>query len=413
MKTVYFDCFAGASGDMLLGALLDLGLPLDSLKKELDKLNLSGYEINAQRSLKCGISAMQVSVETIDGKSFTSSHHENSGVQSRSLSDIVKILTDAPLPPTPQARALKAFRRLGEVEAFIHNVPIETIHFHELGAIDSIIDITGFFLAMDILNIDRVISSPLPVGYGYINSAHGNMPIPAPATAKILEGVPVFDNGMEGEVLTPTGALLLSESAESFGRMPSMTISSVGHGSGIMDKPMPNIVRAFLGQVDPPPSNELHPETISVLETNIDDMNPEVFPYVIDGALSLGALDAFIIPTVGKKGRPASLLIVLCPAKRQDALLEFIFQETTTLGIRYRLTERMTIKRDWIEVNTPWGRVRIKRAHLRGDVVNLAPEFEDCRKLAESSGVPLRKILDVATSAGREASIQKGMTEES
>ncbi len=411
MKTVYFDCFAGASGDMLLGALLDLGLPLGSLKEELDKLNLAGYEINTQRSVKCGISAVQVNVETIDGKFTTSSHHEKSGSKSRSLSDIEKILTDAPIPPAPRARALKAFRRLGEVEASIHNVLIETIHFHELGAIDSIIDITGFFLAINLLNIERIISSPLPVGYGTINNAHGHMPIPAPATAKILEGVPVFDNGMKGEVLTPTGALLLSESAESFGRMPAMTISRVGHGSGKMDQPIPNIVRAFLGDADSSPSDEINAETISVLETNIDDMNPEIFPYVIDGALSLGALDAFIIPTVGKKGRPASLLTILCPAKCQDALLQYLFQETTTLGIRHRLTERMAIKRDWMEVDTPWGRVRVKRAYLRGEIVNLAPEFVDCRKLAESSGVPLRKILDAATLAGREASIQKEITE--
>ncbi|MBT4092928.1 MAG: LarC family nickel insertion protein, partial [Nitrospinaceae bacterium] len=231
----------------------------------------------------------------------------------------------------------------------------------------------------------------------------GKMPIPAPATAKLLEGVSILDNGLQGEVLTPTGALLLSESAEAFGPMPPMAITDVGHGSGEMEQPIPNIVRAFLGEsiTDEATSRSAHPNTISVLETNIDDMNPEIYPHVLDGVISRGALDAFLVPTVGKKGRPAILLTLLCPTSLQDDLIAYLMRETTTLGVRYRQTSRATAERDWLEVETPWGSVRIKRARFEGVVVNLAPEFEDCRKLAKSSGAPLKEIINAATAAAK------------
>ena len=394
MKTIYFDCFAGASGDMLLGAMIDLGLPLETLMAEIAKLELGPCGISAHKTQKCGVSATQFRVDLEhaehDGRDHSSTH-------GRPLSGIEKIIGEAPIPSTAKASALKAFRRLGEVEAGIHNVPVESVHFHEVGAVDAIIDITGFFLALGMLGVERVLASPLPVGRGFTGGAHGRMPVPAPATAKLLEGVSVLDNGLQGEVLTPTGALLLSESAEAFGPMPPMTITAVGHGSGEMDQPVPNIVRAFLGEMAA--SSTTHPDTISVLETNIDDMNPETYPYVLDGAMALGALDAFLVPTIGKKGRPASLLTILCPVDSQEPLIAYLMRETTTLGVRHRQTSRTTAKRDWLEVETPWGRVRVKRAHFQGAVVNLAPEFEDCRKLAESTGAPLKEIISAAAAA--------------
>lgn len=397
MKTIYFDCFAGASGDMLLGAMLDLGLPLETLTAEIAKLELGPCGINAHKTVKCGISATQFRVKSPEAEHADHNHPSTHG---RPLSGIEKIIKNAPIQSGAKAAALKAFRRLGEVEAGIHNVPVESVHFHEVGAVDSIIDITGFFLALDILGVERVLASPLPVGRGFTGGAHGKMPVPAPATAKLLQGVPVLDNGLQGEVLTPTGALLLSESAEAFGPMPTMTITAVGHGSGEMDQPVPNIVRAFLGEGTA--LSSAHPNTISVLETNIDDMNPETYPYVLDGAMKQGALDAFLVPTVGKKGRPASLLTLLCPVDKQEALIAYLMRETTTLGVRHRQTSRVTAERDWLEVETPWGRVRVKRAHFEGAVVNCAPEYEDCRKLAESSGAPLKEIISAAAAAARE-----------
>jgi uncharacterized protein (TIGR00299 family) protein len=398
MKTIYFDCFAGASGDMLLGSMIDLGLPLEVLLAEIAKLKLAPCDISAYKSEKCGISATQFRVNTPE---VEHANHSYSSTRGHPLSKIEKIIREAPIQSTAKASALKAFRRLGEVEAGIHNVPVESVHFHEVGAIDSIIDITGFFIALEMLGIKRVLASPLPVGKGFIGGAHGRMPVPAPATAKLLEGVSVLDNGLQGEVLTPTGALLLSESAEAFGPMPPMTILTVGHGSGEMEQPIPNIVRAFLGEsaIEPVASPTTHSDTTSVLETNIDDMNPETYPYVIDGAMRHGALDVFLIPTVGKKGRPAILLTVLCPTEKQEALIVYLMRETTTLGVRHRQTSRVTADRDWLEVETPWGGVRVKRARFEGAVVNLAPEYEDCRKLAESSGVPLKEIISAATAA--------------
>ncbi|MEE9255902.1 MAG: nickel pincer cofactor biosynthesis protein LarC, partial [bacterium] len=366
------------------------------------------WRLSAERTVKRGVSATQFLVDAPQPAGGTGgavgegeSHGHANGL-GRSLSGIERLLREAPLPPRPRERALAAFRRLGKVEAEIHDVPIERIHFHEMGAVDSIVDITGYFIALELLGIERVISSPLPVGRGFTASAHGRIPIPAPATARLLEGVPILDNGMEGEVLTPTGALLLSESAESFGPMPSMTVTAVGHGSGRMDQPIPNIVRAFLGESEESKSTPA-PGTIAVLETNIDDMSGEIFPYVIEGALALGALDAFAIPSVGKKGRPASLLTILCPLELQDELTRYLFRETTTLGVRYRSAERAVAERDWAEVDTPWGRVRVKRARYRGETVNIAPEFEDCRKLAESAGVPLKEVLAAAAAAGKAA----------
>lgn len=415
MKTVYFDCFAGASGDMLLGALLDLGLPMASLEEQLAKLGIREYRLSLQRVLKRGVTASQFRVEPQPmGNRPSGRHHDDEDERngatgiSRSLTEIERLIGEAPLLKSAQSKAIKAFRRLGDVEAGIHGVPVEKIHFHEIGGIDSIVDITGYFLALELLNVDRVVASSLPVGRGLIDCAHGRMPVPAPATAKLLEGIPVFDNQLEGEVLTPTGALLLTESVESFGPMPAMKISAVGYGSGEKEQLIPNVVRAFLGESSSAPQTDDPPGTISVLETNIDDMSAEMIPYIIEKAYSEGALDAFVTPAVGKKGRPGYLLTLLCQVERKEILTRLLFRETTTLGIRYRTTNRATAERDWIEVDTPWGRVRVKRALYQGEVVNVAPEFEDCKKMAETKGIPLKEIINNAAAAGRFAKKREG-----
>ncbi len=407
MKTIYFDCFAGAAGDMLVGALIDVGLDFTALEAELAKLGIEGYSLSSEHVLKQGVTAQKFRVNIThethhhhhgEGHSHGAHHH------GRSYSRIREILEQAPIPEAPKARAISAFRRLGVVEAGIHGVSLDEIHFHEVGAIDSIIDVTGYFLGLHILGVERVAASPLPVGSGFVQCAHGRMPVPAPATAKLLEGALVAQSDLEGEVLTPTGALLLTESAEFFGPVPEMTITRVGYGAGDKDQPdTPNVVRAFLGESEASPESDGPPTTIAVLEANIDDMSPELFPHVIEGALKAGALDAFSIPVTGKKGRPAQLLTILSPLENQDALTRFLFRETSTLGVRRRTTRRAVAEREWMEVDLPWGRVRVKRGTFEGALTNLAPEYEDCRRLAAVSGVPLKEVIEAALARARES----------
>ena len=406
MKTIYFDCFAGAAGDMLVGALIDLGLDFKALEDELAKLEVRGYDLSNESVLKQGVTSHKFIVNI----THETHHHHHEEEHShgtdhhgRSYRQIREILEKAPIPEAPKNRAIAAFHRLGVVEAGIHGVELDEIHFHEVGAVDSIIDITGYFLGLHMLRIEQVAASPLPVGSGFVQCAHGRMPVPAPATAKLLEGVPVAESNLEGEVLTPTGALLLSESAAYFGPMPEMTITRVGYGAGDKDQPdTPNVVRAFLGESEASAESDAPPTTIAVLEANIDDMTPELFPHVIEGALKAGALDAFSIPVTGKKGRPAQLLTILSPLSKQDALTRFLFRETSTLGVRHRTTARAVAEREWVEVELPWGRVRVKKGAFEGAPTNLAPEYEDCRRLAEESGVPLKEVIEAALTRARE-----------
>ena len=399
MKTIYFDCFAGAAGDMLVGALIDVGLDFTALEGELAKLEVGGYDLSSDSVLKQGVTSSKFRVNITHE---THHHHEGEGSHGahhhgRSYSQIREILEKAPIPEAPKSRAVSAFHRLGVVEADIHGVSLDEIHFHEVGAVDSIIDVTGYFLGLHMLGIERVAASPLPTGSGFVQCAHGRMPVPAPATAKLLEGVPVAESRLEGEVLTPTGALLLAESAEFFGPVPEMTITRVGYGAGDKDQPdTPNVVRAFLGESETSEEGDAPPGTIAVLEANIDDMTPELFPHVIEGALKAGALDAFSIPVTGKKGRPGQLLTILCPLTEQDALTRFLFRETSTLGVRHRTTHRAVAEREWMEVDLAWGKVRIKKGTFEGALTNLAPEYEDCRRLAEESGVPLKEVIEAA-----------------
>lgn len=407
MKTLYFDCFAGAAGDMLVGALIDLGLDFAALEEELAKLEIVGYSLSTDSVLKQGVTAQKFRVNITHE---THHHHHGEGhshgahQHGRSYSQIREILEKAPIPEAPKTRAISAFRRLGVVEAGIHGVSLDEIHFHEVGAIDSIIDVTGYFLGLHLLGVERVAASPLPVGSGFVQCAHGRMPVPAPATAKLLEGAPVAQSSLEGEVLTPTGALLLTESAEFFGPVPEMTITRVGYGAGNKDQPdTPNVVRAFLGESEASTESDGPPTTIAVLEANIDDMSPELFPHVIEEALKAGALDAFSIPVTGKKGRPGQLLTILSPLENQDALTRFLFRETSTLGVRRRTTGRAVAEREWMEVDLPWGKVRVKRGTFEGALTNLAPEYEDCKRLAEECGVPLKEVVEAALARARES----------
>src|SRR5215468_4450343 len=427
-RTLYLDCFAGASGDMLLGAMLDCGLDFELLRNELLKLCVAGYELGLTRVDRSGISAAKFDVhltgegalrERHQGHEHSQEHdhdhdHEHShehhahqpqsqgpNPQShhRSLSDIKRIISSSNLSEPIKQRAQTIFQRIGEAESKIHNIPIETVHFHEVGAIDSIVDITGACIAFDALKIERIISSPLHVGSGVFICAHGTYPVPGPATAELLKGLPIYSKDVEGELVTPTGAAIISTLAESYGPMPMMKIEKIGYGAGTRDYPkFPNALRAIIGELEE--DADRTPTTVTVIEANIDDLNAQVFGYLMEKALAAGALDIFYTPVQMKKNRPGVLLTVLCEAPDRERMTEIIFRETTTLGVRYRNEQREILKREFVTVETEYGQIRIKVSRAPdGRVMNVSPEFEDCRAAAEKHQVGLREAQTAALKA--------------
>jgi uncharacterized protein (TIGR00299 family) protein len=403
MRIAYFDCIAGASGDMILGALLDAGLSETGLRERLAALRLDGFDLRCQRVLKGGFGAIQVDVVVADT------------VPARRLPDIEAIVAESDLPSAIKERAIGIFRRLGEVEAAIHGVSLEQVHLHELGGIDTIVDIVGALVGLDALGVERVYASPLPLGRGFVRGAHGPIPLPAPATLALLEGVPVVGRDLEIELVTPTGAVLLSSLAAAFGPIPAMRLAAIGYGAGGRDVPVPNVLRLLLGDQTAPgdgPSTRLDlgarldeaviSENLLALETNIDDLNPEIYDYVMARLFDAGALDVFLSPIQMKKNRPATLLRVLCRPEDADALMAIIFAETSTLGVRQQLVARCCLARAIEVVETPYGLVRVKVASWGQGRVKAAPEYDDCRRLAEASGVPLREVYHIARQAAEE-----------
>jgi len=382
MKTAYFDLIAGASGDMILGALIDAGLSVERLKKDLSTLNLTDFELQARHVTKNGFSATKVDISVKDD------------VPERHLPDIEAIITHSELPALIQEKAIGIFRRLGEVEAFIHGTSLDKVHLHELGGVDTIVDVVGTLLGIQALGIQQVTASPIPLGRGFIRSAHGQIPLPAPATAALLKGVPITGMDLEMELVTPTGAALITTLADSFGQIPSMTLDTVGYGAGGRDLPIPNLLRVFIGDVLKPAAG-LYGKLV-MLETNIDDLNPEFYNYVLEKLFQAGALDVFFTPIQMKKNRPATLLQVLANSDDTARLRGILFEETSTLGVRQWFVERYALERETREVTTPFGMVRVKIARLENGKIKIAPEFEDCRTLAERQNVPLREVYDAA-----------------
>jgi pyridinium-3,5-bisthiocarboxylic acid mononucleotide nickel chelatase len=405
-RTLYLDCFAGASGDMLVGAMLDCGLDFELLRSELLKLGVEGYELSLRRVDRSGISAAKFDVH-LTGEPHSHGHHHNHEhshghrrqSHHRSLSEIKRIISSSNLGELVKGRAQAIFQRIGEAEAKIHNVPIETVHFHEVGAIDSIVDVVGACVAFDALKIGRIISSPLHVGSGTFQCAHGTYPVPGPATAELLKGVPIYSKDVEGELVTPTGAAIISTLAESYGPMPMMKIENVGYGAGTRDySKFPNALRAIIGEMEE--DADITPTSITVIEANIDDLNAQVFGYLMEKALAAGALDIFYTPAQMKKNRPGVLLTLLCSPADRERMCDLIFRETTTLGVRYRNERREILTREFVTVETEYGPIRVKVSRARdGRVMNAAPEFEDCRIAAEKSGVGLRDAQTAALKA--------------
>lgn len=320
------------------------------------------------------------------------------------MKEIYAIIERADLPEPVKAASRETFRRIGEAEAQVHGVPVETIHFHEVGAIDSIADVIGAHFCMHLLGVDAIYASPLHVGSGTVVCAHGVMPVPAPATSLLLKGVPCYGGDVQGELVTPTGAALIAQWAQAFGPMPAMILETAGYGAGTKDIPgRPNVLRATLGQLAESAGVR---ESVDVIEANIDDMNPELFPPAMSALLAAGAKDAFITPIVGKKGRPGHLVTVLADAERTQRVAETLLAHTTTLGVRIRHEERIVLERAWREVATPWGPVRVKIGSLGGKTRSRAPEFEDCQRVAEAAHVPVLAVYEAALAAALEGDVQ-------
>jgi len=384
MKLAYFDCFSGISGDMTLGALLDAGCDLELLRSGLAGLQVPGWTISAEKVWKNGMAATFVRVATED-----QSKH-------RCLSAILEIIANSQLSEQVKKNAAAIFRKLGEAEAVVHDVPLEKIHFHEVGALDAIVDIVGACIGFEALGIEKCACSPLNVGGGTAKMAHGLLPVPAPATAKLLLGRPTYSNGVQKELVTPTGAAIVATLCDTFGSQPLMSVSAIGYGAGSADlEGQPNVVRIMIGE-----SAEKvvagFDEEIAVIEANLDDMNPQIYGYFLEKALAAGVLDVYMTPVQMKKSRPGTLLTLLCKPQDTNALMSLVFTETTTLGARTYRAQRRTLPRETVNVHTQYGNVHIKLSRVNGSIRHAAPEYEDCRKLAAEKNVPLQQVIQEA-----------------
>lgn len=369
---------------MFLGALVDAGVPEVALREAIAGLNLKGFDLQVKTVEKCGIRATHIDVD------LTARHHH------RGLSDILKIIDGADLPEAVKETAGRIFHRLGAAEAKVHGLPLEKVHFHEVGAVDAIVDIVGTAFGFHYLGIERIYSSPLRVGRGFVKAAHGVMPIPAPATAELLHGIPWSAGEIEKELVTPTGAAIVAELCSGFGERPTGFLAEkTAYGAGTWNLPIPNVLRLSVGEVPIATSRDIK----WLMEANVDDSTPEVIAYVIDKLLVVGAVDAWITPIIMKKGRPAFLLSALSDEADKSAVEAAMFAETSTIGVRWQMVQRTVADRNIIPVVTEWGSVDIKVAELNGKVINVAPEFGDCRMLAEKTGVPLKQIYQSALQA--------------
>ncbi len=382
MRIGYFDCSSGVAGDMILGALVDAGAPLAELERLLRPLPLAGWRLSAEPVHRGSLQATLVRVQV------------DASPSSRSLAEIVELIRRADLTAGVQEQAVSIFRRLAEAEAKVHGVAIEKVHFHEVGAVDAIVDVVGACIGLSLLGIEKLAASSLNLGGGRAQTAHGTLPVPAPATLELLREAPVYSSGEVGELVTPTGAAILSALCSHFGALPPMKLLRVGHGAGSREiSGQPNVLRLLVGEtqtlsVEPP---------VCVIEANVDDMSPQVYAYFAEQAMNAGALDVFSVPAQMKKNRPGQLIQVV--ARREDAsrLCDLVFVQTTTIGVRIYEAQRRTLEREWVAVETRWGPVRMKLARRNGQLLNAAPEYEDCEKIARERDLPIKEILAEAS----------------
>jgi len=388
MKVLYFDLIGGASGDMILGALIDAGVPAEKLAEMLSGLKLDEFELIAAPTEKNGFQATKVDIQV--GEQPPERH----------LREILEVIRNSSLPISIQNRAIQIFQKIASVEAGIHNKPVDQIHLHELGGTDTIVDVTGALLALDFLGISHIYSSPIPLGSGFIKGAHGQIPLPAPATMGLLEGLPVRRTEIKAELITPTGAALLAELVEDFSPPPEMKIEAIGYGAGTRDLPLPNLLRVMIGETAE--TDNQNREELILLESNLDDLNPEIYPYVMESLFKAGALDVCLVPVQMKKNRPGTQIQVLVEIQRAEDMREILFQETSTLGIRQTKVNRYSLPRKIQEVSTSFGIVKIKVAGEGTKFQKASPEYEDCQKLARENDIPIQKVYQEALKAYHE-----------
>ncbi len=393
MKLLYFDCIAGISGDMALGALIDAGADLERIRAGLAALPVEPFELEVNEVDTGGLRATKIDVRApVVGLT-------------RTYMGIRALLDQAELPLDAKAMAQRIFRRLAEAEAMVHRREVEQVSFHEVGAVDSIVDIVGTALAVTWFGVDRVFASAVPTGLGMVKTEHGSMPIPAPAVVELLRGAPMYSRGVMAELVTPTGAAILAALVEGFGDLPRLLVEHVGYGAGSERLDFPNVTRVLIGEEDPAPSARVETPVGGelVLETNVDDLNPELYGYVLERLFAAGAQDAWLTPIVMKKGRLAVTIGVLVSPQRQEAIRQVLFAEAGTLGVRTSQVEKRVLDREWVEVTTLHGSVRVKVGRAEGQIVTVAPEFEDCAQIAREAGVPAREVYEEATRLAREA----------
>lgn len=387
MKIAYFDCFSGISGDMTVGALLDAGLKIETLEKELNKLGLSGYQLEVNKVVKKGISGTQFKVKI-----------KEEGVERR-FKDILDIFEKSKLNEDIKKETEKIFFNIAQAESKIHRKDVDKIHFHEIGGLDSIIDIASAVIGIKTLGIEEIHSSALPVGRGFVKCAHGVIPVPAPATLELLKNIPIYSGGIESEMITPTGAGIIGTLAKSFGERPLMKIERIGYGAGEKEFTIPNLLRVSIGEKILKDENlkdgYVSDETV-LIESNIDDMNPEFYDYIMEKLFFKGALDVFLTPIQMKKNRPAHMLSIIVFEQNLKEILEVLFSESTTLGVRIRETKRLRLAQKNFITETKYGKIRVKVGMFKGEIKNIAPEYEDCKKMAKQHKVPLKEVYDEA-----------------
>jgi pyridinium-3,5-bisthiocarboxylic acid mononucleotide nickel chelatase len=385
-QIAFFDCFSGISGDMVLGALVDAGAELAQIEQELRKLKLDGWKISANKVQRRAIFATHVKVEA-------SEHHHHRG-----LSVILRMIDEAGLAPRAAERAKKIFTRLGEAEAHVHQAPVEKVQFHEVGAVDSILDIVGAAIGFEILGLDDFACSALDTGSGQVKTAHGLLPVPAPATAELLRGAPAYSSGILRELVTPTGAAIATTLSTRYAEMPRMTLRAIGYGAGTADlAEKPNVLRLLIGENEASEAGEYWGAPITVIETNVDDMSPQIYGYFAERALAAGALDVFSTAAQMKKNRPGLLVTVLCEPEKAPGMIDLLFRETTTIGVRTYEARRKTLEREVVPVETAFGAVRVKLSRMNGSLLNATPEYEDCRRIAAERSVPLKEVIAAAS----------------
>jgi uncharacterized protein (TIGR00299 family) protein len=390
VRIAYFDCPSGASGDMVLGALADAGCPLEALEAAVASLGVDGWRLEARAVERGGLRGTHLAVRTDAGRRF------------HSLGDMLRPIDRSALPDPVKARAAAVLRRLAEAEARVHRVPVEAVHFHEVGELDTLVDVVGAVAGLDALGVERVHVSPLPLGGGAVETAHGRLPVPAPATVELLRGFPVYDNGVAAELVTPTGAAILTTLGTP-GRLPVMTLERIGWGAGTRELPIPNLLRVLVGQMTAAEAEPEEIETLVSVETTIDDMSPQLYEPLIERLLRAGALDVYLTPVVMKRSRPGTVLTALAQPELADRLAEVLFRETTTIGVRWSEVRRRRLPRDLVRLPTTFGPVTFKISTLGGRVVTVTPEFEEVRRIADAEGRPVREVLEAVRLEGLRA----------